>query len=77
MTELSLQVRVDTPWQRVRDHILYALRTVELIPIGVRLLLFLAVSVIGVGLAYRSLKVVSFGIDVLFFSLLFIGGDRG
>lgn len=38
--ELSLQVRVDTPWTRLRSHIRYAINVLKEVPMPSRILIF-------------------------------------
>lgn len=77
LAEVSLALRVDTFWTRVRDHLAYALRTLELVPIGARLLLAAGVAVAGFGLCYRQPKAVSVGADLFFLALMFVGSTDG
>lgn len=74
LTEISLALRVDTFWTRVRDHIAHLLRSIALIPPAVRLLAVAGTIVLGAGAIGRNVKAVSIGIDLLMLSIMFVGG---
>jgi hypothetical protein len=74
LTEISLALRVDTFWTKVRDHIAHLMRSVALIPPAVRALLVAGVVVLGWGAIARNLKAVSVGVDLLMLSIMFVGG---
>ncbi len=75
LMDVSLSLRVDGPWQRTKDHIAYGVQTVKTIPFYARLFLVIGVSLVGIGVCYHSGKVISAGLDILFVSLLFFGGE--
>lgn len=38
--ELSLQIRIDTPWTRLRSHVRYAINLMREVPMASRMLVF-------------------------------------
>lgn len=48
--ELSLAIRVDTPWTKFRDHVRYALNLIREIPTASRILFSLSALIITVAL---------------------------
>lgn len=71
--EIALQLRVDTFWVRARDHVDYGLSVLQRIPYFARLCIFLGVCVAGAGILTRNAKLVFWGVDILFLSLMFVG----
>lgn len=51
--ELSLQIRVDTPWVRAKTHMRYALQFMREIPALTRFFLLLATVCLSVGLGFK------------------------
>ena len=73
--EIVGMLLVDTPWIRARDHLLYGLRTLQEIPLLARTSLFLGILALGASVLYKNLRLFFIGVDLLFVSLLFVGGQ--
>lgn len=50
--ELSLQMRVDTPWVRAKTHMRYAINFVREIPFATRFLLLLSTVTLGIAFSF-------------------------
>lgn len=50
--ELSLQIRIDTPWTRIRSHLRYAMLTLSEIPAFTRLCFLAAVILLSVAVCF-------------------------
>lgn len=73
--EISISLRVDTTWTRIREHFRYGVDTMRAIPLAVRVLIFMATFIIAMGLAYKVPKLTAVGIEVLMLSLVAVGGE--
>lgn len=78
--ELSLQVRVDTPWVRFKSQVRYALHTVQEIPIAARVFVVLALAAFSVSVFFSmseeaKRKIRMSALDLLGLALLCVGYD--
>jgi len=48
--ELSLQVRVDTPWVRFKSHMRYALHVIQQVPVAARFFTMMALVAFSISL---------------------------
>lgn len=71
--EISLSLRIDTPWRRLQDHVGYAIQTLQQIPMETRLLCTAGVILIGIGAIKRNAKLVAGGIDLLMIAFVVVG----
>lgn len=76
--ELSLQIRIDTPWVRVRNHIRYGLNALQEIPMSSRCLAFMAVCLLTIPYVFKlngetRKKLTMFAIDTLALALVLLG----
>lgn len=75
--DLALQIRIDTPWQRIRDNVRYALNIIKEIPIGSRTLIFVACGLTTAGIVINTnqdvrKKLLMFALDCLSLALVLI-----
>lgn len=78
--ELSLQVRVDTPWVKFKSHIRYALHALQQIPLGARVFTMLALLAFTASLFLKMTddvkkKIRITALDLLGLAMLCIGYD--
>lgn len=73
--EIALGLRIDTPWKRFQEHVSYGLSVVRQVPLMARLCLFLGMVCLSIGALYRNLRTLFIGVDLLFASLMFVGGQ--
>lgn len=71
--EISVALRGDSYWLRMRSQIDHGMTTLQAIPSGARWCIFGAVCCLGYAALYRNGKVAAIGLDLLFLSLLFVG----
>lgn len=74
--EISLALRVDTPWIKAQEHLDYALRLLRRIPMLCRVCLFLGFCLFGAGALGRNGRLIFLGVDMFFLSLLFVGASQ-
>lgn len=75
--DLALQIRIDTPWQRVRDNIHYGLNLIREIPLGARLVWFSGIALITLATVIQMTndmrkKLLMFGIDLISLGIVLI-----
>lgn len=51
--ELSLQIRIDTPWIRAKNHVRYAINLIAEIPKASRILFFIAAALLTVAYGFN------------------------
>jgi len=78
--ELSLQVRVDTPWVKFKSHMRYALHVLQEVPIAARVFTVLALAAFSVSLFVNmsdeaKKKIRMTALDLLGLALLCVGYD--
>lgn len=73
--EIALGLRIDTPWKRFQEHVSYALSVVRQVPMLSRLCLFFGMVAVTIGALYRNARMAFIGVDLLFASLMFVGGQ--
>ena len=76
--DLSLQIRIDTPWQRFRGHIRYAIHTINEIPLPSRICLFFAGISATIAFAFTvpgdiKKKLLFACVDLILFAITLIG----
>ena len=71
--ELALQLRIDTPWVRLRDHVSYGVTVVQQVPLLARVCFFFGVLALTFGALGRSARAAFIGLDLLCLSLVFVG----
>lgn len=76
--QLSLQIRIDTPWVRVKNHIRYGLNALQEIPMSSRCLAFMAVCLLTIPYVFKlngetRKKLTMFAIDTLALALVLLG----
>lgn len=78
--ELSLQVRVDTPWVRFKSQVRYALHTLQEIPLAARVFTMMALTAFSVSIFFSmseeaKKKIRMSALDLLGLALLCVGYD--
>jgi hypothetical protein len=73
--ELSLQIRIDTAWVRVREHVRYAVSMLSEIPIMSRLCIFAACVLMSIAMMTQSpirKRLMIFAVDCLSLALVVV-----